>query len=159
MLEQVCSFAGPSWPHPDPCRDMSQRTDHSYNTFLSSVSASTAQTRRQPLPPQDALQAAAPWPSPMAQPHGALMGPSSPMWQTIPYPGETAHNGRATLGKASIAAFAAVWGEWGPNWERTGMQRSWTFTGLGCTEVKYLWCLFCFFPSIQKLTYRHEFQN
>lgn len=64
VLEQVCSFEGPSWPHPDPCSNMSQRTDRSCNPYLSIMCGGTAQTQRQPMPPQDALQAAAPWPSP-----------------------------------------------------------------------------------------------
>lgn len=95
------------------------------------------------------------------QPRGPAL--HSPTWQTIPFPGETAHNSTATLGKTSttvgLGSISCSMGKMGPKLRKDWDAESWIFTGLGCRDVKYLWCFFCFCPSIQKLTYRYEFQN
>ena len=131
VLEQVCSFAGPSWPHPDPCSETSQRRDHSCNPYLSSVSG-VCGYRSGPEAARATPRCSAGC-SPVAQPHDALTGPRSPRWQTILYPGETAHNGTAMLGKA----FTTVDSQ--QHFLQYGANGAQTERELGCRELNFHW--------------------
>lgn len=68
--------------------------------------------------------------------------------QTVPYAGEVIHSSSTTVREAFpavgvTAAFSAAWYKLREEWDA----ERWTFTSLGCTDVKYLCCLFSNHPN------------
>lgn len=108
-------------------------------TPVATACVSSTQSQRQSMPPQGALQAAA-WCH-----SSALRGSHR---QTVPYGGEVIHRSSTTVREALptvglIAAFSAAWYKLREEWDA----ERWTSTSLGCTDLKYVWCLFSSHPN------------